>query len=60
MPLAQVEREKGGEGAWEAAEPKWRELGALLRAEGGPFFMGKTGRPHREPSSASYGGPREG
>lgn len=43
MPLSQVEKEKGGESAWEAAEPKWKELGALLKAEGGPFFMGKTG-----------------
>ena len=43
MPLSQLEKEKGGESAWEAAEVKWRELGALLKAEGGPFFMGKTG-----------------
>ncbi|KAL9129570.1 MAG: hypothetical protein Q9175_007261, partial [Cornicularia normoerica] len=42
MPLSQVEKEKGGESAWEAAEPKWKELGALLKAQGGPFFMGKT------------------
>ena len=44
MPLSQLEKEKGGESAWKAAEPKWKELGILLKAEGGPFFMGKTGR----------------
>lgn len=44
MPLSQLEKEKGGESAWKAAEPQWKELGALLKAEGGPFFMGKTGK----------------
>lgn len=44
MPLSQLEKEKGGESAWKAAEPKWKELATLLKAEGGPFFMGKTGR----------------
>lgn len=44
MTLSQLEKEKGGESAWKAAEPKWKELGNLLKAEGGPFFMGKTGR----------------
>ena len=44
MTLSQLEKEKGGEGAWKAAEPKWKELGTLLKAEGGPFFMGKTGK----------------
>lgn len=43
MPLSQLENEKGGESAWKIAEPKWKELGTLLKAEGGPFFMGKTG-----------------
>lgn len=43
MPLSQLENEKGGESAWKIAEPKWKELGSLLKAEGGPFFMGKTG-----------------
>ncbi|CAD6569057.1 MAG: hypothetical protein ASARMPREDX12_002045 [Alectoria sarmentosa] len=42
MSLSQLEKEKGGESAWKAAEPKWKELGTLLKAEGGPFFMGKT------------------
>ena len=44
MPLSQLEREKGGENAWKAAEPKWKELTTLLKAEGGPFFMGETGK----------------
>ena len=44
MPLSQLEREKGGENAWKAAEPKWKELATLLKAEGGPFFMGETGK----------------
>ncbi len=44
MPLTQLEKEKGGESAWKAAEPKWKELGTLLKAQGGPFFMGKTGK----------------
>lgn len=43
MPLSQLENEKGGESAWKIAEPKWKELGTLLKAEVGPFFMGKTG-----------------
>ena len=43
MDLSQLEKERGGESAWKAAELKWKELGALLKAEGGPFFMGKTG-----------------
>ncbi|KAL9074355.1 MAG: hypothetical protein Q9161_002341 [Pseudevernia consocians] len=42
MTLSQLETEKGGESAWKAVEPKWKELGNLLKAEGGPFFMGKT------------------
>lgn len=42
MPLSQLENEKGGESAWKIAEPKWKELGTLLKAEVGPFFMGKT------------------
>lgn len=44
MSLSQFEKEKGGDSAWKAAEPKWKELGDLLKAEGGPFFMGKTGK----------------
>jgi len=41
-PLAQIAQESGGEEAWMAAIPELKELGALLKAEGGPFVMGKT------------------
>ena len=50
MDLSQLEKEKGGDSGWKAAEPKWKELGALLKAEGGPFFMGKTGKHYLKPS----------
>ena len=52
MSLDQFEKEKGGDSAWKAAEPKWKELGKLLKAEGGPFFMGKTGKRSRKASLA--------
>lgn len=41
MPLAQVEKEKGGEDAWRAAEPAFKEVGELYRKNGGPFLLGK-------------------
>ncbi|TVY36989.1 Glutathione S-transferase-like protein [Lachnellula occidentalis] len=41
-PLAQIAQESGGEEAWMAALPGIKELGALVKAEGGPFVMGKT------------------
>ena len=50
MDLWQLEKEKGGESAWQACESKWKELGTLLKAEGGPFFMGKTGKHRLTPS----------
>ncbi|KAK5141931.1 hypothetical protein LTR04_002392, partial [Oleoguttula sp. CCFEE 6159] len=42
MSLAQFEKEKGGDGAWEAAKPAIEEMAELLKKEGGPYFMGKT------------------
>jgi len=42
MSLPQLEKEIGGDGAWGGAEPAIKELGAMLRAEGGPFVLGKT------------------
>lgn len=43
MPLAEVEKEKGGENAWKAAEAPIKELAELLkRNEAGPFFLGET------------------
>lgn len=61
MDLSQLEKEKGGDSAWKAAEPKWKELGALLEVEEGPFFMGKTGENRLSVSDAcslrrSFGG----
>ena len=50
MDLSQLEKEKGGDSGWKGAEPKWKELGSLLKAEGGPFFMGKIGKHYRKPS----------
>lgn len=44
MPLSQLEKEEGGDKAWEKAEPLFKELGDWLRANGGPFLLGKTGK----------------
>lgn len=44
MPLERLEREQGGDAAWEKAEPGIKELGTILTAEGGPFVLGKTGK----------------
>ena len=43
MPLPQLERETGGDDAWDKATPAIKELGTLLKAESGPFLLGKTG-----------------
>ena len=43
MPLAQLEKELGGNKGWEEATPYLKETGDILRAEGGPFLLGKTG-----------------
>ncbi|KAI9649746.1 hypothetical protein NHQ30_002327 [Ciborinia camelliae] len=40
MPLAEYGEKEGGEKCWEDAEPVVRELGKLLKAEGGPFIEG--------------------
>ncbi|KAL9614581.1 MAG: hypothetical protein Q9167_000950 [Letrouitia subvulpina] len=42
MPLDQLEKEQGGDSAWEEARPVIEEVGKLLKAEGGPFILGKT------------------
>ena len=44
MPLQQLEKEQGGDKAWEEATSAFKEVGDMLRAEGGPFILGKTGR----------------
>ena len=43
-PLPQVEQEHATEECWEAAKAPAREAGDLLRAHGGPFFLGETGK----------------
>ena len=43
MPLQQLEKEQGGDKAWEKATPAFKEVGDMLRANGGPFLLGKTG-----------------
>ena len=44
MPLDELEKsEKGGEVAWKGAEGPLGEMAALLKENGGPFFMGKEG-----------------
>jgi len=43
MSLGQLEKEEGGEKAWEKTRPVVEELGRVLRKEGGPFVLGKEG-----------------
>jgi hypothetical protein len=40
--LQEYAKTNGGEEAWLEALPGVKELGELLKKEGGPFFMGKT------------------
>ncbi|KAM5355337.1 hypothetical protein ACJ41O_001983 [Fusarium nematophilum] len=43
MPLDQLNKEKGGQQAWDAAQPVLHEVEALLKeSSDGPFFLGKT------------------
>ena len=44
MPLLQLEREEGGEGAWREVEPTFRKSGGLLEASGGAVFLGEGGQ----------------
>ncbi|KAF2746428.1 hypothetical protein M011DRAFT_425067 [Sporormia fimetaria CBS 119925] len=41
MPLSQLEKEKGGDEAWEKAKKPAKEAGDMLREHGGPFFLGE-------------------
>lgn len=45
MPLTQVESELGGEKRWEEVKEPAKETADLLKKNGGPFFLGKTGKP---------------
>ena len=42
MPLSELGRTSGGESAWQAAEPALKELGDILKRNGGPFTLGET------------------
>jgi glutathione S-transferase len=42
MPLDQLEKEQGGDRAWDQAEPALRGITALLKENDGPFFLGNT------------------
>ena len=44
MTLAELQKAKGGQQAWDAATPFIQEMAALLRKKGdGPFYLGNTG-----------------
>ncbi|KAF2706658.1 hypothetical protein K504DRAFT_384821 [Pleomassaria siparia CBS 279.74] len=42
MPLAQLEKEKGGEQNWEELKGPTKTFGDVLKKNGGPFFLGET------------------
>lgn len=44
MPLSQVEAEKANEQCWEAANQPAKEMADLLKKNGGPYFLGQTGK----------------
>jgi len=39
--LDTLRAEKGGQQSWDNARPRLEEMAALLKKEGGPFFLGK-------------------
>jgi hypothetical protein len=43
MPLEQLEKEKGTEQNWVDVKEPAEEMAALLKKNGGPFFLGNTG-----------------
>jgi len=43
MSLDQLERDHGSDERWEEAKAPAKVLGDILRASGGPFYMGSTG-----------------
>ncbi|ORY13705.1 hypothetical protein BCR34DRAFT_480523 [Clohesyomyces aquaticus] len=42
MPLAQFEKEKGGEQCWKDVEQPAKEIAGWLKKHDGPFFLGET------------------
>lgn len=49
MPLDQLEKEQDVEKCWEEVKGLAKDAGELLRQNGGPFFLGKTGLLPTEP-----------
>jgi hypothetical protein len=45
MPLEQLEKELGTEERWVEAKPIAVELGAILKASGGPYYKGSSRKP---------------
>jgi hypothetical protein len=43
-PLDQVEKDANAEECWEEAKAPAKEAGDLLRKNGGPYFLGQTGK----------------
>ncbi len=44
MPLTEYAKTFDVEKAWEVATPAIHKLGAKLKENGGPYFLGKTGK----------------
>ena len=44
MPLSQLQKEFGGDKAWQEAKPAILQVAEVLKAEGGPFVLGQTGQ----------------
>lgn len=42
MPLEQLEQEFGTEERWVEAKPVAEDLGSILKASGGPYYMGSS------------------
>lgn len=42
MPLEQVEKELATEERWVEAKPVAEELSAILKASGGPYYLGSS------------------
>lgn len=42
MSLSELEKTKGGEPAFQAAEQPLKDMAALIKRQGGPYILGKT------------------
>ena len=54
MPLSELEKVKGGEPAWQAAEQPIKDMAALLKRQGGPYILGKTRESSCSPSTDRF------